>query len=80
MRPTTTRPLPTPAELASLDAHASLPLSVAQVRLLLQVALPQPMLDLPAALALIAYQQRHNYSAYCSHRKRLLAQLQGLRW
>jgi hypothetical protein len=50
------------------------------VRLLLQVALPQPVLDLPAALALIAYQQRHNDAAYCSHRKRLLAQLQGLRW
>jgi len=56
------------------------PLSVAQVRLLLKVALPQPVLDLPAALALIAYQQRHNYAAYCSHRKRLLAQLQELRW
>jgi hypothetical protein len=51
-----------------------------QVRLLLQVALPQPGLDLPAVLALIAYQQRHNYAAYGSHRKRLLAQLQGLRW
>jgi hypothetical protein len=38
------------------------------------------VLDLPAALALIAYQQHHNYAAYCSHRKRLLAQLQGLRW
>jgi hypothetical protein len=46
----------------------------------LRVALPQPVLDLPATLALIAYQQRHNYSAYYSHRKRLLAQLQGLRW
>ena len=76
----TTRPLLTPAELPSLDSHPCLPLSVAQVRLLLQVALPEPVLDLPAALALIAYQQRHNYAAYCSHRKRLLAQLQGLRW
>ena len=80
MRPTTTRPLLTPSEVPSLEAHTSLPLSVAQVRLLLQVALPQPVLDLPAALALISYQQRHNYAAYCSHRKRLLAQLQGLRW
>ena len=80
MRPTTTRPLPTPDEVPGLDAHSSLPLSVTQVRLLLRVALPQPVLDLPAALALIAYQQRHNYAAYCSHRKRLLAQLQGLRW
>jgi len=72
--------LPTPGEVLNLDSHPSLPLSVAQVCLLLRVALPQPVLDLPAALALIAYQQRHNYSAYCSHRKRLLAQLQGLRW
>jgi hypothetical protein len=80
LRPTTTHPLPTPTEVLNLDAHPSLPLSVTQVRLLLQVALPQPVLDLPAALALISYQQRHNYAAYCSHRKRLLAQLQGLRW
>jgi len=72
--------LPTPDELPGLDSHPSLPLSVAQVRLLLRVALPQPVLDVPAALALIAYQQRRNYAAYCSHRKRLLAQLQGLRW
>ena len=80
MRPTTTLPLPTPGEIPRLDAHPSLPLSVAQVCLLLRVALPQPVLDLPAALALIAYQQRHNYAAYRSHRKRLLVQLQKLRW
>ncbi|HKF37714.1 MAG TPA: hypothetical protein VKB35_12535 [Ktedonobacteraceae bacterium] len=63
-----------------MDSHPCLPLSVAQVCLLLRVALPQPVLDLPAALASIAYQQRHTYAAYRSHRKRLLAQLQGLRW
>src|SRR6266446_5280173 len=80
LRPTTTCPLPTPDEVPGLDAHLSLPLSVAQVRLLLQVILPQPVLDLPAVLELIAYQQRHKYAAYSSHRKRLLAQLQGLRW
>jgi len=57
-----------------------LPLSVAQVRLLLQVVLPQPMLDLPAVLDLITYQQRHKHTAYDSHRKRLLAHLEGLRW
>jgi hypothetical protein len=72
--------LPTPDEVKRLDAHRSLPLSVAQVRLLLQVVLPQPVLDLPAMLDLIAYQQRHKYAAYRSHRKRLLAQLQELRW
>ena len=80
MRPTTTRPVPAPDEVPGLDAHLSLPLSVAQLRLLLQVVLPQPVLDLPAVWELIAYQQRHKYAAYRSHRKRLLAQLQGLRW
>jgi hypothetical protein len=75
----TTRPLPTPAELPSLDSHSSLPPSRAQVRLLLRVALPQPVVDLPAALALIAYQQRRNYAAYRSLSLRLLAQLKGLR-
>ena len=66
--------------MPSLDAHPCLPLSVAQVRLLLQVLLPQPVLDLPAVLGLIAYQRRRNYAAYRSHRKRLLAELEGLRW
>ncbi len=80
MHPTTTQPLPTPGEVSSLDPHPSLPLSVAQVRLLLQAVLPQPVLDLPAVMDLIAYQQRHKHASYRSHRKRLLAQLQGLRW
>jgi hypothetical protein len=48
--------------------------------MLLQAVLPQPVLDLPAVLDLIAYQQRHKHAAYASHRKRLLAHLQGLRW
>jgi hypothetical protein len=72
--------LPTPNEVPGLDPHPSLPLSVAQVRLLLKAVLPLPVLDLSAILDLIAYQQRHKYAAYRSHRKRLLAQLQGLRW
>jgi hypothetical protein len=74
------RPLPTLGEMPRLDAHLSIPPNRAQVRLLLRVALPQPALDLPAAVALIAYQQRHNYAAYCSHGKRLLARVQGRRW
>ena len=53
----------TPNEVPRLDSHSCLPLSVTQVRLLLRVALPQPVLDLPAALAVMAYQQRHNYAA-----------------
>ena len=72
--------MPTPDEVPGLDPHLCLPLSVAQVRLLLQTVLPQPVLDLPAVLDLIAYQQRHKHAAYRSHRKRLLAQLQKLRW
>jgi hypothetical protein len=64
----------------TLDPHADLPLSVAQVRLLLQAVLPQPVLDLPATLELIAYQQRRKRAAYCSHRKRILTRLEGLRW
>ena len=66
--------------MATLDPHADLPLSVAQVRLLLQAVLPQPVLDLPATLELIAYQQRRKRAAYCSHRQRILTRLEGLLW
>jgi len=52
-----------------------LPLSLADVRLLLQAALPQPVLDVPAALALLAYQHQRKIATYRSHRKRVLAQL-----
>jgi hypothetical protein len=72
--------LTSPAELPTLDPHTHLPLSVAQVRLLLQAVLTQPVLDLPAVLDLIAYQQRRKRGAYQSHRKRILARLEGLRW
>jgi hypothetical protein len=51
------------------------PLSLADVRCLLQAALPQPVLDVPAALALLAYQHQRQVAAYRSHRKRLLAYL-----
>jgi hypothetical protein len=50
-----------------------LPLSLANVRFLLQAALPLPVLDVPAALALLAYQHQREVAAYRSHRKRLLA-------
>jgi len=52
-----------------------LPLSLADVRFLLRVVLPQPLLDLPAALALLAYQQQRQIAAYRSRRTRVLAQL-----
>jgi hypothetical protein len=57
---------------------ARLPLSLADVRFLLQAALPQPILDVPAALALLAYQHQREAAAYRSHRKRLLASLNQL--
>jgi hypothetical protein len=52
-----------------------LPLSLRTVRFLLQGTLPQPVLDLPAALALLAYQHQRQVAAYRSHRTRVLAQL-----
>ncbi len=52
-----------------------LPLSLADVRFLLRVLLPQPTLDLPAALAWLAYQHQRKAAAYRSHRTRVLAQL-----
>jgi hypothetical protein len=55
-----------------------LPLSLADVRFLLQAALPQPVLDVPAVLALLAYQHQREVAAYRSHRKRLLAHLHQL--
>jgi hypothetical protein len=54
---------------------AVLPLSLRVVRVLLQVALPQPTLDLPAVLAWLAYQHQRAVAAYRSHRKRLLTHL-----
>ncbi len=52
-----------------------LPLSLRDVRFLLRVALPQPTLDLPAALAWLTYHQQRKVAAYRSHRTRVLAQL-----
>jgi hypothetical protein len=57
---------------------ARLPLSLADVRLLLQAALPQPALDVPAALALLGYQHQREAAAYRSHRQRRLAYLHQL--
>jgi hypothetical protein len=52
-----------------------LPLRLADVRFLLQAAPPQPVLDVPAALAWLAYQHQRKVAAYRSHRRRVLAQL-----
>jgi hypothetical protein len=54
---------------------AVLPLSLRALRFLLRVTLPQPALDLPAALAHLAYQHQRQVASYRSHRTRLLAQL-----
>ena len=50
-------------------------LSLAEARLLLRAVLPQPVLDVAAALALLQYQQRRKAAAYHSHRKRTLRRL-----
>ena len=52
--------------------------SLAEVRVLLRALLPLPMWDMAAALAWVAYQQRHKTAAYRSHRKRRLLALQAL--
>jgi hypothetical protein len=55
-----------------------LPLSLADVRLLLPAARPQPVLEVPHVLSLLAYQHQREAAAYRSHRKRLLAHLHHL--
>jgi hypothetical protein len=66
---------------ASWPPLAVVPLSLRALRYLLRVTLPQPTLDLTAALAWPAYQQQRQVAAYRSyrshrsHRTRVLGQL-----
>ena len=52
--------------------------SLAEARALLRALLPLPTLDVAAALAWVADQQRRKTAAYRSHRKRRLLALQAL--
>ena len=68
---------------AGADRPSALPpvavrVSLAEARLLLRALLPLPALDVAAALALVAYQQRHKAAAYRSHRQRRLQALMAL--
>ena len=65
------------ADLARFLPPVAVRVSLAEARVLLRALLPLPVLDVAAALALVAYQQRRKTAAYCSHRKRRLLALQA---
>jgi hypothetical protein len=72
MAPDTTYPLRDADDWLVLLPPQPVSLSPMQIRLLLRVTLPQPVLDLIATLEVINYQQRHKQHAYVSHRARRL--------
>ena len=62
-----------------LVPRSEIRITLAETRMLLRALMPPPVFDVKAALALLAYQQRHNVAAYRSHRKRRLRRLDELR-
>ena len=68
---------PGPIEADRLPPVA-VPVSLAEVRVLLRALLPLPVWDVAAVLAWVAYQQRRKTAAYRSHRKRRLRDLMAL--
>jgi hypothetical protein len=75
----TTHPLAGLGDWLALLPPEPICLSPMQIRLLLRVVLPQPILDLAAVVALITYQQRHKQAAYRAHRlQRLLSALRQI--
>ena len=56
----------------------AVPVSLAEVQVLLRALLPLPVWDVAAALAWVTYQQRRKTAAYRSHRKRRLQALMAL--
>ena len=67
------------AHLAEQLPEQASRISVAQVRRLVMGVLPLPPQDAEAALALVAYYQRHKEAAYRSARRHTLAALEQAR-
>ena len=72
-------PLTVGASVAEQLPPTAVTISIAEVHQLLRAGLPLPEWDVPAALAWLAYQQRHKEAAYRSARQRTIQTLQQAR-